>query len=234
MWRKQGISPGWRIVDINGVDTKEMTSVPWWWSWTWTWDDWWNDKLQPSITCQKICKNMWWFFHDVEGVCYSIISQSSWIENTGGQKQGFWSCSSCRFLWLKREELGFDLLQAIKSGLLTSTDGFMLFIKKIRSTVNHPGCCSFAERLMFSRYFVCCLTCPVGHGTSQYTKSTTTGDDPRVPQGGRSRGSFRMPPSHSFAWRKSMEIEQNMMSSKEGFLKWGYRQISHVNIYVYI
>jgi hypothetical protein len=29
MWRKQGISPGWRIVDINGVDTKEMTSVPW-------------------------------------------------------------------------------------------------------------------------------------------------------------------------------------------------------------
>lgn len=27
MWRKQGISPGWRIVDINGVDTKEMTSV---------------------------------------------------------------------------------------------------------------------------------------------------------------------------------------------------------------
>ena len=27
MWRKQGISPGWRIVDINGVDTKEMTAV---------------------------------------------------------------------------------------------------------------------------------------------------------------------------------------------------------------
>eukprot|EP00435_Cladocopium_sp_Y103_P064705 s594_g26.t1 len=27
MWRKQGISPGWRIVDINGVDTKQMTSV---------------------------------------------------------------------------------------------------------------------------------------------------------------------------------------------------------------
>ena len=29
MWRKQGISPGWRIVDINGVDTKEMTAVAW-------------------------------------------------------------------------------------------------------------------------------------------------------------------------------------------------------------
>ncbi|CAE7561007.1 FER1L6 [Symbiodinium sp. CCMP2456] len=27
MWRKQGISPGFRIVDINGVDTKEMTAV---------------------------------------------------------------------------------------------------------------------------------------------------------------------------------------------------------------
>ena len=88
----------------------------------------WLVKWQATTiySLPKICKNMWCFFHDVEGVSYSIISQSSWIENTGGQKQGFWSCSSCRFLWLKREELGFDLLQAIKSGLLTSTDGFML------------------------------------------------------------------------------------------------------------
>ena len=28
IWRKEGISPGWRIVDINGIDTTEMTAVP--------------------------------------------------------------------------------------------------------------------------------------------------------------------------------------------------------------
>ncbi|CAJ1355035.1 unnamed protein product [Effrenium voratum] len=27
MWRKQGVSPGWRVVDINGFDTTEMTAV---------------------------------------------------------------------------------------------------------------------------------------------------------------------------------------------------------------
>ena len=53
MWRKQGISPGWRIVDINGVDTKEMTAVAWR-SFKKKWRHLWRISRNPILVFPKI------------------------------------------------------------------------------------------------------------------------------------------------------------------------------------